>query len=556
VLGDASFSTKEDNYAVVDTPLTEKRPRPRRTISTQRSLYSPPVGLRRLFAGRSRQSLGAGLTVLTCAAIAFLVGVSPGPTSDPDGPNVVVILTDDQTVESLAVMPRTRAAVGGQGVTFERSYVSHPSCCPSRATYMTGRHAHGHGVYSSVPPNGGYYRLDGDNTLPVWLEDAGYETIHVGKYLNGYGTRDPREVPPGWTQWATSVDPSTASYWGYTLNEDGRLRRYGLTTREDPALYQTDVYRRKAIEAIRARAARKRPFFLSVDFFAPHAEALEAAEGNEAGGISPARSAPRHRGRFEEAALPRSPAFDERDVSDKPVWIRGRPRLNKAAVRRAEANHRGRLESLLAVDEAVAAIVDTLRRTGELDKTYIIFTSDNGLLEGQHRVAYGKYLPYEASTRVPLLIRGPGLPRGRRSEELVSNIDLAPTILDALDVRAGARVDGRSLLRSPGVLECSPVGRSCTNREPPRQGHGPTRGRAPCRGARSGHHATCTSATSRASRSCTTSARTPISSARSMPTPATRQPAKPSPACSPSTPAAEAGGAAPELLRCRTRADA
>jgi N-acetylglucosamine-6-sulfatase len=98
------------------------------------------------------------------------------------------------------------------------------------------------------------------------------------------------------------------------------------------------------------------------------------------------------------------------------------------------------------VDEAVAAIVGQLRRAGELDDTYVIFTSDNGYMQGEHRVPLGKMLPYDPSTQVPLLIRGPGVPKGRKTKALVGNIDLAPTILDATPARAPRALDGRSIL--------------------------------------------------------------------------------------------------------------
>ena len=105
-----------------------------------------------------------------------------------------------------------------------------------------------------------------------------------------------------------------------------------------------------------------------------------------------------------------------------------------------------RREALLAVDEAVAAVVDVLSVTGELDSTYVMFTSDNGFLPGEHRVPKGKYLAYDASTHVPLLVRGPGIPAGTVSDELIVNADLAPSVLDATGVSPDITVDGRSLL--------------------------------------------------------------------------------------------------------------
>lgn len=353
-------------------------------------------------------------------------------------------MTDDQTLADLDTMPTTRRTIGDAGATFTRAFVSYPLCCPSRATYLTGRYAHNHGVRSTIPPDGGVERLDARRTLPVWLEAAGYDTIHIGKYLNGYGLRRAPDVPPGWTDWHGSIDKSTYQMWGYRLFEDGEVRTYGSFADEDPALYQTDVYRDKAISAIEAHGADggdEDPFFLSLNVLAPHGEVARPGSATR----PYVRPAPRHRGRF--ALLNGwSPAFDEPDVSDKPPYVAGLRRLGPAARERIATDFRARRESLLAVDEAVGAIVDALARTGQLERTYVLFTSDNGFFQGEHRIPKGKYLPYDPASHVPLLIRGPGIPAGRVSDELTANVDLAPTILDATGAIPDAPIDGRSLL--------------------------------------------------------------------------------------------------------------
>src|SRR5919202_6531958 len=141
-------------------------------------------------------------------------------------PNVLVLETDDQTFAEMAVLPTVRRLIGDEGVTFDSSFVTFSLCCPSRASLLTGQYPHNHGVRGNGPPLGGYYKLDSTNTLAVWLQRAGYYTVLVGKYLNGYGTRDPREIPPGWSEWHGSVDPSTYRYYNYTLNEGGTLHTY------------------------------------------------------------------------------------------------------------------------------------------------------------------------------------------------------------------------------------------------------------------------------------------------------------------------------------------
>ncbi len=350
-----------------------------------------------------------------------------------------MIMTDDQTVESMRVMSNVRRLLGSQGTTFENSFVSFATCCPSRATFLTGQYAHNHRVLANEPPHGGYGKLDHRNTLPVWLRSAGYHTAHIGKYLNRYGLRRPREIPPGWSEWHAIIDPARR-YYGYTLNENGRLVTYGTDTHS----YQTDVYARKAVAVIRRQVQRRSPFFLSIGFSAPHFG--EPAESDDPPGMPTPVPAPRHRDRFASESPPRPPSFNEEDVADKPPGIRRRPRLAPTLGDAIAENYRQELESLLAVDEAVASIVAALAAGRELDRTLIIFTSDNGYFHGEHRVPHGKNLIYEPAIRVPLIMRGPRIPRGERVRQLVSNIDLAPTILDAANVRAGRAMDGRSLL--------------------------------------------------------------------------------------------------------------
>jgi N-acetylglucosamine-6-sulfatase len=393
-------------------------------------------------SSRLRAGLAAALALASAIFIQAAVPVAAQQVAER--PNVIVIMTDDQTVEDLRTMPATRQAFVRRGVTFENSYVSYPVCCPSRATFFTGRYAHNHGVMGLYLPTGGYGRFDDRDALPVWLARAGYHTAHIGKFMNGYGTDRPAIVPPGWSEWHGAVDPATYRMWNYTLNENGRLVTYGGPTDESPALYQTDVYRELALDLIRRRSHAAQPFFLSLSFLAPHHEeaGIRARTGVTV------RAAPRHRGRFADLRLPRPPGFNERDRSDKPQFMRRSPPFGSGAIAQITANLRARRESLLAVDEAVAAIVRELTAQGVLGKTYLIFTSDNGFMQGEHGIPSGKMLAYDPSSRVPLLMRGPGI-RGRSASlEPVANIDLAPTILDitGADASGGAPLDGRSLL--------------------------------------------------------------------------------------------------------------
>ena len=393
----------------------------------------------------------AGLALVLVAALAAPSEPGAARKSAQARPNIVQVMTDDQTVESMRVMPRVKALLADQGVTFRNNFASFALCCPSRATWLTGQYAHNHGVRGNASPGGGYAKLDGSRTLPVWLRRSGYYTAHIGKYLNGYG-RTPTpdtEIPPGWANWQGSLDDpdaftgGTYTMYGYTLNENGSIVHYGSTPDVvDPATYQTDVYSEKAESLIRARAPRGQPFYLSVAPLAPHGEGgsvCNCANNNP-------RAAPRHEGDLAGEPLPQPPSFNEADVSDKPNEIKNLTLMNQTQITAARNRYRARLESLLAVDEMVANLVDALKDTGELGRTVIIFTSDNGFFHGEHRVRSGKVRVYEESVRVPLVVRGPGFPKGVVRGQLTINADLARTALDLANARADRKLDGVSLL--------------------------------------------------------------------------------------------------------------
>lgn len=396
---------------------------------------------------RWRSGLAAALSV----AIAVTVSAEVHASAEDPRPNIVLIMTDDQTLESLRVMRNVTDLIGARGTTFGQHFVSYPLCCPSRATYLTGQLPHNHNVLDNQPPDGGYRTLRRLNTLPIWLQDAGYKTVHIGKYLNGYGHGEPTpqiprpelDVPPGWEYWHGLVD--AYRMWGYSINHHGdRVQRYGRVGDPDPALYQTDVLRDLATGFIDNHFNGERPFFLSWAPLAPH---VEVGTGLDLDYRNP-RPAPRHRGRFKDELLPRPPSFNENDpngMSDKPEFLR-RGELSGAEIEHITKRYRSRLESLLAVDEAVKAIVDKLGQKGILSNTVIIFTSDNGFMDGQHRIANGKTVAYNPSARVPLLMRGPGIPADKTVAAMVSNVDLPATLLDIANATPTKPIDGLSLI--------------------------------------------------------------------------------------------------------------
>ncbi|MFL6234587.1 MAG: sulfatase [Thermoanaerobaculia bacterium] len=355
-------------------------------------------------------------------------------------PNILVIMTDDQRLDQMRALPKTLALLGAQGTTFDNSFVDFSLCCPSRSTFLTGQYAHNHGVLANGGAHGGYPHLDHSNTLATWLQEAGYYTAHVGKYLNNYGVESPAP-PPGWSRWFGLIDPSTYRMYGYTVSDGGKPVGY----MESPKDYQTDVLAAKAEEILRSLEGTGQPFFLTVAPTVPHLERLGHRQ-------TPPRPAPRHRGKFAHEELPFEASYNEGDVADKPAHVRNLPSFTPEKRALITETYRAELASLLAVDDLVERLVKVLDATGQLDRTVIVFTSDNGFFQGEHRIPEGKYLPYEGSIRVPLIIfdgrgsRGGGFPAGAHAAQMVSNVDLAPTIVALTGAKARRVMDGRPLL--------------------------------------------------------------------------------------------------------------
>jgi arylsulfatase A-like enzyme len=401
-------------------------------------------------------------------------------------PSFVVIQTDDETLDELytvynaggveiPTMPNTLSMIAGRGITFNRYYVSYPLCCPSRVTLLTGRYAHNSNVRGNVQPNGGYsgFRQRGAFThnLATWLQGAGYRTIHIGKFLNGYGDEpydNGTEVPPGWSAWHTVENADTHHYfYGYSLNDNGTIdgpfgdsgswdtREFGerdyfgcptTTIENKPCFYETDVLSRIAYEELSGTPAEQ-PFYLQLDYTAPHGDFRKPA------GPEPA---PRDYTLFDGAPYPhgRSEGFNEGNVNDKPRFIREAPYLSPEEIHTYRVYYDKALASLRAVDDGVKTVLDTLGSEHRLRNTYIIFTSDNGFFYGEHRLTGGKFLAYEPSTHLPFLMRGPGITPGTSTGELAANTDIAPTVLELAGVTPDKSVDGTSLvpfLRDPSL---------------------------------------------------------------------------------------------------------
>ncbi len=402
--------------------------------------------------GRLLALVAATLGVTATLAVGGRAGpptLSQAATA-PDAPNVLVVETDDQTVEAMRVMQNVNSLIGAQGATFTNSFVNYSLCCPSRSTFLTGQYAHNHGVWSNTGPRGGFNRfesLHASNNLAVWLQRAGYYTAVVGKYLNEY--RNKPLKPPGWSEWHV-VAPDDQKVYDYTLNNNGTLTTYGHARAD----YKQDVLTRKAVYFLNRRASKPRPFFLWLTYTAPHIAGPNPNPRPPSDCNRAAKPPPRYAHTFASEPLPMPPNFNEADVSDKPTAVRSLPQLDQGQIDAIQRRYRCELGSLLAVDDGVKQVVDTLEAKGDLDNTLLIYTSDNGYFHGEHRIPDEKVRVYEESIRVPLEMRGPGIPPGVVVDPLVVNADLAPTVVDAADVAPRLEMDGRSLLpviEHPGI---------------------------------------------------------------------------------------------------------
>ncbi len=387
---------------------------------------------------RGRGLVAPGLVAVLALAIAAC-GREDRPI--PDGPNVVVITTDDQSNHSFrrSVMPRTFELIADRGTSFRTAIAAPPLCCPSRAGFLTGQYPHNNGVFSNEP---GYPELvDPGQVLPAWLQDAGYRTGFVGKYLNGTIKALGGKAAPGWDTWFEVEDLSYRQATGF---EDGEPLDLGRS-------YTPAVLNEKAVEFIEEEAG-ERPFFLWLAQTAPHAR---NDDDGTCEGKAPQPLAEDLR-ELRDEPFPRLASFDEADVSDKPREIAGSPPLTSAEKRTAVELYRCTAASLQEVDRGVEAIHEALEREEEADETVVLFHSDNGLFFGEHRIRSQKGQVYEPALRVPMAMTVPrdvlGGRTERRVDHVVSNLDIAPTLLELTEVESclsesGCReIDGRSLV--------------------------------------------------------------------------------------------------------------
>jgi arylsulfatase A-like enzyme len=425
--------------------------------------------------GRAR---GRALTcaLLTLAAVTTFAVTVPGATGqpggkakkDPEPPNIVVVMTDDQEMmtENGArvwlrekIMPSTYDLFTNGGTVFQNYFVTTPVCCPSRAAYFSGQYGHNNGVLANKP---GYAGLVApENILPVWMQEAGYVTAHVGRWLHGYAdvSADPGTPAPGWDRWVALLNFDR--YYGYDLSVDGTTFRYGTKTHD----YATEVLNKRAVGFVRQNIDGPKPMFLNIAHVAPHS--AKALPNQCSRSAIPARQ---DYDLFQHEPLPVPPSFSEEDISDKPPYLQERPGIDALEAGELRRRYRCRLASLRSVDRGVNQLVKAFKRAGELGNTVFIYTSDNGYFSGEHRLRSGKGLPYEEAIHVPMAIRIPSryleAPPVPVSTLPAANIDLAPTILELAggqpcDADGSCRpLDGRSVVRLVGGSQKWPADRA------------------------------------------------------------------------------------------------
>jgi N-acetylglucosamine-6-sulfatase len=412
-------------------------PAPRRRVGPTTSVTLYRRGGRRAAVAKALGlAIVVGVVVAAVSSCGTSLNTKPGSTllgtrviyREPSGvpapsstkPSIVFVLTDDLSLDLLRFMPHV-LAMEREGLTFKNYFVSDSLCCPSRASIFTGNYPHDTHVFSNSGRHGGYRvfynRGEEWHTFAVALQRAGYLTGMMGKYLNGYlqfgthhadgGAADvsPSYVPPGWSTWDVAG-------WGYPefnydLNSNGSVYHFA----NHPFDYLTDVMAQRGSQFIQAAAERHQAFFLELATFAPH---------------RPYVPAPRNVRDFPGLRAPEPPSYDALP-SHAPHWLGVHPPLNARQAAVIDYVFRRRAQSVEAVDRMIGQIEQTLKATGMARNTYVIFSSDNGLHDGQYRLMPGKLTAFDTDIHVPLVVMGPGVRPGSTTSEVAENIDLAKT---------------------------------------------------------------------------------------------------------------------------------
>jgi arylsulfatase A-like enzyme len=341
----------------------------------------------------------------------------------PTRPNIVFVYTDDQTQESITPQAMPYLAGDPHGYWWKGDMIYNNSqCCPSRAAFLSGQDGHNNGV---IDNNTGQ-NLNVANTIAKRLQDSGYFTCKVGKYLNAWPFGRPMSAPPGWDRWAALMtngpdDDAGAVYYRYSMDLDGTLKSFGAAAKD----YATSVFTSKAQGDCLNQVPAGKPFFLDLSFVGPHIPFTPAPVD-----VGAPVSIP-----------PKKPNFNV--LPANPVqWERREGVLSSAVATQWRTNLKNEYLTLRSVDRGIKTVMEKLRSQGLLDNTIVIFSSDNTNSFGEHGYT-SKRCYYDECLRMPLWIRYPGAGgtlATRTDGHLIGNVDIAPTL---------AELGGTSLNWSP-----------------------------------------------------------------------------------------------------------
>ncbi|ORY55835.1 arylsulfatase precursor [Pseudomassariella vexata] len=357
-------------------------------------------------------------------------------------PNFVFIMTDDQDLHlsSLDYQPLIKKHLTDEGTTFNKHYCTVSLCCPSRVSLLTGKAAHNTNVTDVALPYGGYEQFINNGLhekyLPVWLQEAGYNTYYTGKLMNGFKVETYNNpYPAGWTETDFLIDPQT--YWYYNSS----MSRNNETYRYLPGNYSTDVVASSALEFLDTAIAADSPFFVGVTPIGPHAEMQPSASGV----FQLPTPADRHKDLFPNITAPRTASFNKLR-SGGASYLSSLPELNATEIEYIDLFYRRRIQSLQSIDELVESVVTKLSAHPDvLANTYIIYTSDNGFHLGQHRLAPGKTCNIEEDINVPFVVRGPGVAKGATYNYSTTHTDIVPTLFQLANITLHDDFDGEPI---------------------------------------------------------------------------------------------------------------
>ena len=404
-----------------------------------------------IFVAASMQCLFPGMPLANQAEAATFQTKVTQRTQSSLKPNIILINLDDADSElfsesTLAERFPNLAQLADRSVKFSNAHATTPLCGPSRACLLRAQYAHHCGIRVNEPDVPASYGFDGgmrsyldrgyaEDDLSTWMQDAGYHTMHVGKFLHHQTVFT---IPSGWDDFYSS----TGGRYFDTRRITNRGGPGPYWEQIPPGVYRTDAEADDSVALIQQRteAVDGKPFFLFLNPFGPHRQQDGSGEMFK----------PQYANLWPDATMPDSPAFDEADHSDLAGPLKSLPRLNPFTKGYLAKHYRERLLAMKSVDDMVGDIVQTLRQRGIADNTYIFLTSDNGFALGHHRVL-AKGLAVDRATKVPLMVAGPGVIAGE-SEHLLAHIDIGPTIVQLAGGRTPNFVDGvsfASLIANP-----------------------------------------------------------------------------------------------------------